>query len=153
MPRDLVYAEITDLDSVSLKMRQPGNKTPKEKYTFISAGPNWVMALDGHDKLIAFQNNTFPIAIYGVVDTARRKLLSIKVWVTNRITELVARWYFESIYETRVMPNYMLIDKGSETGTIATMHCFLRRPHSDVETDEEAFIYGLLCMAHQLQAR
>ena len=48
-------------------------------------------------------------------------------------------------YETRVIPNYILIDKGSETGTTATMHCFLRRQHSDVETDEEAVeivIYG-----------
>ena len=43
------------------------------------------------------------------------------------------------------MPNYIRIDKGSETGTIVTMHCVLRRPHSDVETDEEAaqtVIYG-----------
>ena len=145
VPRDLVYAAMTDLDSDGLKMRQPGNKKPKEKGTSISAGPNWVMSLDGHDKLMGFQNNTFPIAIYGAIDTASRKLLWIKVWVTNRIPELVARWYFEFLYETRVMPNYIRIDKGSETGTLATMHCFLRRQHSDVETDEEAVktvIYG-----------
>ena len=36
------------------------------------------------------------------------------------------------------MPNYMRIAKGTETGTIATMHRFLRRQHSGVETDEEA---------------
>ena len=36
------------------------------------------------------------------------------------------------------MSNYILIDKGSETGTLATMHCFLPRQHSDVETDEDA---------------
>ena len=77
------------------------------------------------------------------IDTARRKLLWIKV--TNRIPELVVRWYFEFLYETRVMPNYIRIDKGSATGTLAKMHCFLRRQHSDVETDEEAVktvIYG-----------
>ena len=138
VPRDLVYAAMTDLDSDGLKMRQPGNKKPKEKGTSVSAGPNWVMSLDGHDKLMGLQNNTFPIAIYGAIDTASRKLLWIKVWVTNRIPELVARWYFEFLYETRVMPNYIRLDKGSETGTLATMHCFLRRQHSDVETDEEA---------------
>ena len=69
----------------------------------------------------------------------------IKVWVTNRIPELVARWYLEFHYETRVMPNYIHIAKGSETGTLATMHCFLLRQHSHVETDEEAVktvIYG-----------
>ena len=145
VPRDLLYAAMTDLDSHGLKMRQPGNKISKEKGTFISAGPNWVMSLDGHGKLMGFQNNTFPIAIYGAIDTASRKLLWIKVWVTNRILELVARWYFEFLYETRLMPNYIRIDKGSETGTLATMHCFPRRQHSDEETDEEAvktFIYG-----------
>ena len=145
VPRDLVYAAMTDLDSDGLKMRQPGNKKPKEKGTFVSAGPNWVMSLDGHDKLMGFQNNTFLIAIYGAIDTASRKLLWIKVWVTNRIPELVAQWHFEFLYETRVMPNYIRIDKGSETGTFATMYCFLRRQHSNVETDEEAVktvIYG-----------
>ena len=59
VPRDLVYAAMTDLDSDGLKMRQPGNKKPKEKGTFVSAGPNWVMSLDGHDKLMGFQNNIF----------------------------------------------------------------------------------------------
>ena len=57
VPRD---AAMTDLDSDGLKMGQPRNKKPKEKGTFISAGPNWVMPLDGHDKLTGFQNNTFP---------------------------------------------------------------------------------------------
>ena len=43
------------------------------------------------------------------------------------------------------MPNYIRLDKGSETGTLAAIHCFLRRQHWDVETDEEAVntaIYG-----------
>ena len=35
------------------------------------------------------------------------------------------------------MPNYIHIDKGSETATLATMHCFLHRQHLDEETDEE----------------
>ena len=69
-PRDLVYAAMTDLDLDGFKMRQPGNKKPKEKGTF----PNCVISLDGHDKLVGFQNNTFPIAIYGAVDNASRKL-------------------------------------------------------------------------------
>ena len=45
------------------------------------------------------------------------------------------------------MPNYIRIDKGTETGTIAAIHCFLLTQHSDVETDEKAVqtvIYGPL---------
>ena len=41
VPRDLVYAATTDLDSDGLKMRQPGNKKPKEKGTFISDFIRW----------------------------------------------------------------------------------------------------------------
>ena len=66
---------MTDLDSDGLKMRQPGNKKPKEKGTFSSAGSNWVMSLDGNDNLMGFQNNTFPIAMCGAIDTVSRKLL------------------------------------------------------------------------------
>ena len=43
------------------------------------------------------------------------------------------------------MPNYIRIDKCSETGTFAAMHYFRQRQHSDVETDEETAqtaIYG-----------
>ena len=127
------------LDSDDLKMRQPENRKHKEKSTFISAGPDWVMSLDGHGKLMDFQNNTYPIAIYGSIDAASRKLLWTKVCVTNRIPEsVVAQWYFEFIYETSVIPNYIRIDKDSEAGTIAAMYCFLHWQYSDVETDEEA---------------
>ena len=93
------------------------------------------MSLDG---LMGFQNNTLIIAIYGVIDTLNRKLLWIKEWVTNRIPELVAQWCFEFMYKTRVMPKYICIEKGSGIVTIAAMHCFVRRQHSDVEIDEKA---------------
>ena len=46
VPRDLLYTVMTNFDSDGLKMRQPGNKKPKERSTFISAGPKWVMSLD-----------------------------------------------------------------------------------------------------------
>ena len=78
---DLVYAAMTDLSSDGFKMKETGNKKPKEKGTFVSAGPNWVISLDEHKKLMGLQNNTFPIAIYCAIDIASRKVLWIKVWV------------------------------------------------------------------------
>ena len=38
------------------KLDRPEIKKPKEKGTFDFAGPNWVIFLDGHDKLMGFQN-------------------------------------------------------------------------------------------------
>ena len=90
VPQRLVYTAMTDFDSDGLKMRQLGNKKPKEKGSFISAGSDWVMSLDGHEKLMGFHNNTVPIVIYGAIDTASKNLLWIKFLVTNRIPGLVA---------------------------------------------------------------
>ena len=45
------------------------------KSTFCSVGPNWVLSMDGHDKLMGYQSSAFPLA---VMDTASRKLLFIR---------------------------------------------------------------------------
>ena len=52
-----------------------GAKKVKRKGNFSSKGPNWIHSLDGHDKLMGYQNSTFPIAIYGCLDTVSRKIL------------------------------------------------------------------------------
>ena len=53
-------------------------KNLKKKGTFISAGPSWLMSLDGHDKLMDFHNNTFPIVIHSAIDTGSLKLLEVE---------------------------------------------------------------------------
>ena len=44
-----------------------------------------------------------------------------RVWVTNRVSELVVLFYFEYIYETGALPSYIDTEKDSKTGTIVTM--------------------------------
>ena len=95
VPRTLVYAAMTDIDPEGLEERQVGVKAKRPMENFISCGPNWVFSLDGHDKLMGFQNNTFPLAIYGCLDTASRKLIWIKVWSSNSSPYLPARWYLD----------------------------------------------------------
>ena len=51
---------MTDVDLEGLSQRQPRLKQKKEKGTFNSVGPNWVVFLDSHDKLMGFQKSTFP---------------------------------------------------------------------------------------------
>ncbi|KAK6181932.1 hypothetical protein SNE40_009709 [Patella caerulea] len=50
VPRDLVYAAMTELDSNDLQERRLLNKTKKEKRCYYSKGPNWVHSLDGFSK-------------------------------------------------------------------------------------------------------
>ena len=140
VPRGLVYDVMYHLDPRGLEERAPGGKK-RRKGHFVSEGSNWVHSLDGHSKLMGFQNNTFPITVYGCIDTASRKLLWAKVWSKNCDPDLVGRWYLEYLFEHRVMATRLRVDRGSETGTMATMHAFLRQHHGDMDPTDTV-IYG-----------
>ena len=79
VPRNLVHAVMFDLDPEGLEARCPTVKKGKTKGHFSTKGTNWVHSMDGHDKLMGYQNSTFPLAIYGSIDTASRKILWLKI--------------------------------------------------------------------------
>ncbi len=88
-----------------------------------------------------YKNNTFPLAVYGCLDTAIRKLLWLKIWVSNSDPKLVGRWHLEYLYQERIIPCVLRMDKGTETGVIATMHAYLRQSNGDMDPNETV-IYG-----------
>ena len=142
VPRDLVYAVMTDVDSDGLQARAFGNAKKKRKGKFSTMGANWVHSFDGHDKLMGYQNSTFPLAIYGCIDTASRKILWLKIWVSNSDPQLIGYWYLEYLFESKVIASFMRLDKGTETGTIATMHAYLQQFNDAVSEPTETVIYG-----------
>ena len=125
-----------------LKARRPGLRKKKENCHFTTKGPNWVFSVDGHDKLMGYQNSTFPLAIYGCIDTASRKIMFLRIWNTNSKPEVIGRWYMDYLIENKKVPNFLRMDKGSETNTMATMHCCLRENHCDLEDVTDSIIYG-----------
>lgn len=133
VPRDMVNAVMYDLDPDALEERQPCNKVKRKRGQFITHGINWTWSLDGHDKLMGFQNSTFPLAIYGCYDTASRKVMFLKVWMSNSSPDLVGRWYFDHLYETKKISSIIRLDRGTETGVLAAIHVFLRRNHGDMD--------------------
>ena len=142
VPRDLVYDLLTEADPEGLEQRRPGFKKKKKKSHFVSRGPNWVLSIDGHDKLMGYQNSTFPIAIYGCIDTSSRKILWLRVWASNSKPELIGRLYLEYLFISRSLPRYLRMDRGPETGVVATMQTFLRRNHEDLNDPTDSVIYG-----------
>lgn len=143
VPRDLVHAVMFDLDPEGLQERGGVGikKKRRAKGNFTTKGPNWVHSLDGHDKLMGYQNSTFPLAVYGCIDTASRKLLWLRIWVTNSNPKIIGRWYLDYLYETRILPSMLRLDKGTETGIMATMHAYLRKNHGDMNPIDTV-IYG-----------
>ncbi|KAK6173659.1 hypothetical protein SNE40_017071 [Patella caerulea] len=131
------------LDPAGLRNRTVGVKVKKTKDCFVSKGPNWVHSIDGHDKLMGYQNSTFPLAIYGCLDTASRKLLWLRIWTSNSDPQRIGKWYYEHLCETKQMSTYLRMDKGTETGVIATMHSYLHQ-HHNIHEDEptDTVIYG-----------
>ena len=74
--RDAVYIVMYDLDPEGLEacggIRA---KKKREKGNCSSKGPNFVHSLDGHDKMMGYQNSILPLAVYGCIDTASRKIM------------------------------------------------------------------------------
>ena len=90
---------------------------------------------------MGYQNNTFPIAVYGCLDTCSRKVLWIKVWNSNSDPKLSGRFYLDYIYEKKIIASRLRLDKGTETGVMATMHAYLRQGHGDMKP-EDTVIFG-----------
>lgn len=104
-----------NVDPNGLTYRTVWEKSKREKGSFTSEGANWVFSFDGHDKLMDFQNSTFPIVIYGCLDTKSRKPVWIEVWDGNSSPYLIACWYFDYLYESKLLTYYVRIDMGTET--------------------------------------
>ena len=122
--RDLVYSAMKDVHPEGLENRKPILKKKKTKSTISSVGTNWVLSMDKHDKLMRYQNSTFPLTVCGYMDTASRKLLFIWAWTSNSNPVYPKRWYFEYLYESKTLPYHIRIDKGSETTIMGTMQAF-----------------------------
>ena len=85
LPRHLVHNAMAELDPEGLEARNFQKKKWKPKGNFTSEGPLWVVSLGGHDKLCGFQNSTFPLGVYGCIDTFSRKVLFCMCAIRTRI--------------------------------------------------------------------
>lgn len=63
--------------------------------------PNHTFSGDGHDKLMDFAKDTFPLAVYGMQDVFSGYLVYLKVWMSNSNPKLVGRWYLEHLYKSK----------------------------------------------------
>ena len=129
-----------ELNPDGLECQLIGIKNKKKRDCFTIQGPNWVHSVEGHNKLMGFQNSIFPLAIYSSIDTASQKMW-LKIWTSNSDPRLIGWWYLEFLYEHKIMPLVLWLDKGTETGIMMTMHAFLHSHHKDMDP-VDTVIYG-----------
>eukprot|EP00794_Sanderia_malayensis_P013470 gene13470-14861_t len=144
VPRDVVYAMMEEVDPAGLRERAVVGKAKRPPRTgiFNSKGSDWTMSLDGHDKLCGYQKATFPLCIYGGLDTYSNRINFLRIWTTNNEPKIIGRFYLEYLYECKVLPSRLRIDKGTETGILTTMHSYLRSLHGDLADPVDSILYG-----------
>ena len=105
--RDLVHAVMYNVDPAALEERTPQFKQKKQKGHFMSKGTDWVHSLDGHDKLMGYQNSTFPLAVYACIDTCSRKVLWAKVWTCKSDPSVIGRFFLEYLFKNKTIASML----------------------------------------------
>ena len=142
VPRHLVYNVMAELDPEGLEARNLQRKKKKVKDHFTSEGPLWVVSLDGHDKLCGYQNSTFPLGVYAGIDTFSRKILLLFECYSNSNPLVIGKMYLRYLFESEMLPRNLRVDRGTETGKMATIHVFLLNQHGIMDDPTDSIIYG-----------
>ncbi|KAK6181937.1 hypothetical protein SNE40_009713 [Patella caerulea] len=117
-------------------------KRPRRERNFHSEGSDYTLSLDGHDKLCGYQKSTFPLCVYGGQDTYSGRIQFLKVSTSNNDPKIKGKFYLEYLYETRRLPIRLRVDRGTETGDMTTMHCYLIDKYIEVEDATDFVLYG-----------
>ena len=115
--REDVRKIIKDLDPEGVQLRKR-RRLHRRKY--IAAGPNVVWHIDGHDKL-----KPFGFSIHGCIDGFSRKLIWLEVGPTNKLPEVVAKYYLDATRLHGGVPLQMKADDGTEHALIEPIHLYL----------------------------
>ena len=62
---DQVMHALRGVDPDGVRQRRPRFLEKRPKRPFVSNGPNFLLSLDGHDKLAGYQCSMFDLKIYG----------------------------------------------------------------------------------------
>ncbi|KAG0149119.1 hypothetical protein CROQUDRAFT_22467, partial [Cronartium quercuum f. sp. fusiforme G11] len=94
-------------------------------------GPNFIWAMDGHDKL-----KPFGICIYGAIDSWSCQVLKLHVATNNNDPQRAGVQFLQIVEQMGVCPQKVTTDKGSETGDIATFQITFLHLIGRLEWDE-----------------
>ena len=142
VPRHLVHAVMSEIDPEDLEARSLDKKARKKKKPFTSDGPYSVLSLDGHDKMYGYQNWYFPIEVHGFQDTFSRKMLFIDGNHSNSNPLKIEKLYLKYLYRNEHLPETIRIDRGSETGKMATINAFLVNKLNERSDPKASVRYG-----------
>ena len=142
VPRHLVQCVLYDLNPEGVSQRRLENRKKPRNRPFRSKGSMLVVSVDGHDKLCGYQNSTVPLRVYGFLDTFSRKILSRKGMSSKSDPVIIGRLYFDLFNELETMPVYLRMDRGTETGKMASIHSYLMSGQNMVDNPIDSAVFG-----------
>src|SRR5207248_7760718 len=96
-------------DPQGVASRVPGMRK-KRLENYITAGPDYLWCLDGHDKLAQYG-----IEIYDAIDAYSRKIIWSYVGNSNRTRLSILKQYLQAVKARGLCPSFIRTDKGTET--------------------------------------
>ncbi|XP_070548835.1 uncharacterized protein [Ptychodera flava] len=131
--RELVRDLVRILDPGKVKQRHMHRLIRRE---YRCKGPNYVWHIDGYDKL-----SPYGLAIHGCIDGFSRKVLWLKVGVSNHDPRKVAAYFIDTVGTLEGCPRIVRADHGTETGLLMTVQAMLRANGDDAFADN-SYWYG-----------
>ena len=103
------------------------------------SGPMHCIYLSSYDKLECIQGITFPLAVYGGIDTYSRKVLFLRVGGSNLDQDVVGCFWLDYLCENKACPRFLAIDNEAEMDVICGLHKAVKKRL--IESDGSGGLY------------
>lgn len=133
IPQDVVRQLLSILDPEGVDLR---SRRRLIRRRYCSKGPNYLVHIDGYDKLKAFG-----FAVHGAIDGFSRKMLWLQVGFTNNDPRYIAKFFMEYVRCINGVPCVVRGDRGTEISIVRDIQRALRLNHND-NMQEASFLYG-----------
>ena len=76
------------------------------------------------------------------MDTFSWKILFLFITYSNSNPDIIGKKYLEFLYATQTLPRFLQIDRGTETGKMATIHTYLIDKLNQFCDPTDSILYG-----------
>lgn len=114
---------------------------------YISRGPNYLIHIDGFDKL-----KPFGISVHAAIDGFSRRILWIQAGPSNKNPRNIAYLFLELIERLQGVPKIVRADRGTENSLVRDIQIALRQHHNDSFRAERSFLYGRSTANQRIEA-
>ena len=95
-----------------------------------------------HDKRCGYQNSTFPLAVYGCMDTFSLKVIFLFICFSNSESDVIEMNYLKYLNEPKLLPYFLRVDRGTETGEMCNIYASFSDRLPSFDDPRDSIIYG-----------